>query len=87
MFSRMMALCLCLIAVGCSQPSGIIDKPDYRLDTRHPAEARFSRIKVLVIHYTADDFPRSLKTLTGQQVSAHYLIADTQGSKMASVSF
>ena len=76
MFSRMMALGLSLIAVGCSQPSGIIDKPGYRLETRLPAESQFSRIKILVIHYTADDLPGSLKTLTGPQVSAHYLIPD-----------
>ncbi len=33
-----------------------------------------SRIKMLVIHYTADDFDVSLTALTGKDVSVHYLI-------------
>jgi N-acetylmuramoyl-L-alanine amidase len=35
---------------------GIIDRDGYQLDTRHPAQAAYPRIKVLVIHYTADNF-------------------------------
>jgi N-acetyl-anhydromuramyl-L-alanine amidase AmpD len=33
-------------------------------------------MKVLVIHYTADDFDVSLATLTDNQVSSHYLIPE-----------
>jgi hypothetical protein len=33
-------------------------------------------VKVLVIHYTADDFDVSLATLTDNQVSSHYLIPE-----------
>lgn len=38
------------------------------------AQAAYPRIKVLVIHYTADDFDSSLATLTDKQVSSHYLV-------------
>ncbi len=53
---------------------GIVDKGAYELDTRHRAQAAYPRIKVLVIHYTADDFDSSLATLTDKNVSSHYLI-------------
>lgn len=43
-------------------------------DTRRQAQAAYPRIKVLVIHYTADDFDSSLATLTDKQVSSHYLV-------------
>lgn len=46
----------------------------YWADTAHPAQGARPRIKVVVIHYTADDFSSSLATLTDRQVSAHYLI-------------
>ncbi|CBG87653.1 N-acetylmuramoyl-L-alanine amidase [Citrobacter rodentium] len=63
-----------LLLTGCAGEQGIIDKPEYQLDTRHQAQAAWPRIKVLVIHYTADDFDTSLATLTGKNVSSHYLI-------------
>ncbi len=56
---------------------GIIDKEGYQLDTRHRAQAAYPRIKVLVIHYTAENFDVSLATLTGRNVSSHYLIPAT----------
>lgn len=46
----------------------------YTVDNSHPAYGARPRIKVLVIHYTAGDFPSSLATLTDREVSAHYLI-------------
>ena len=70
---------LCLLAftlllVGCAGEKGIVDKDGYQLDTRRQAQAAYPRIKVLVIHYTADDFDSSLATLTDKNVSSHYLI-------------
>ena len=47
---------LALLLAGCASEKGIIDRDGYQLDTRHPAQAAYPRIKVLVIHYTADDF-------------------------------
>ena len=65
---------LALLLVGCAGEKGIVDKGTYELDTRHQAQAAYPRIKVLVIHYTADDFDSSLATLTDKHVSSHYLI-------------
>ncbi|MDL4913360.1 MAG: N-acetylmuramoyl-L-alanine amidase [Enterobacterales bacterium endosymbiont of Blomia tropicalis] len=61
-----------LLLVGCQ--SGVELRHGYWVDLRHPAQGARPRIKVIVIHYTAEDFPTSLATLTDQQVSAHYLI-------------
>lgn len=63
-----------LFLTGCAGEKGIVDKAGYQLDTRHQAQAAYPRIKVLVIHYTADDFDSSLATLTDKNVSSHYLI-------------
>ncbi len=63
-----------LLLTGCAGEKGIVDKDGYQLDTRHQAQAAYPRIKVLVIHYTADDFDSSLATLTNKNVSSHYLI-------------
>ncbi|XTZ37081.1 N-acetylmuramoyl-L-alanine amidase [Salmonella enterica] len=67
-------LLLALLITGCVSEKGIIDKEGYQLDTRRQAQAAYPRVKVLVIHYTADDFDVSLATLTDKQVSSHYLI-------------
>lgn len=69
-------IALLLLLAGCSAEKGIIDRDGYQLDTRHPAQAAYPRVKVLVIHYTADDFDVSLATLTDNQVSSHYLIPE-----------
>lgn len=74
MYSRMIVWCLILFLTGCAGQQGIVDKGAYQLDQRHSAQASYPRIKMLVIHYTADNFHGSLKTLTGPEVSAHYLI-------------
>ncbi len=65
---------LVLLLTGCAGEKGIVDKAGYQLDTRRQAQAAYPRIKVLVIHYTADDFDGSLATLTDKNVSSHYLI-------------
>lgn len=61
-----------LILSGCQ--SAIEARPGYWVDTSHPAQGARPRIKVVVIHYTAEDLPSSLATLTDREVSAHYLI-------------
>lgn len=63
-----------LLLAGCAGEKGIIEKEGYQLDTRRQAQAAYPRIKVLVIHYIADDFDSSLATLTDKQVSSHYLV-------------
>lgn len=47
-----------------------------RLDTSKTAVSQESRVKFLIIHYTAQDMPTALHTLTQQEVSAHYLVGD-----------
>lgn len=73
MWRRILVMAALLALAGCAE-KGLEDRGDWIADTRHPAEQAWPRVKVLVIHYTAGDFDRSLKTLTGEQVSAHYLI-------------
>ncbi len=73
---RMMRIVLLALLTGCAGEKGIIDRDGYQLDTRHPAQAAYPRIKVLVIHYTADNFDVSLATLTDKEVSSHYLIPE-----------
>lgn len=77
-------LLLALLLAGCVTEKGIIDKGAYELDTRHQAQAAYPRIKVLVIHYTADDFDSSLATLTDKNVSSHYLIPANPRRRTAS---
>lgn len=67
-------LCAALFLAGCASQPDIIDRGSYRVDTRHQAPSAFPRITSLIIHYTAGDFDSSLATLTGPDVSAHYLI-------------
>ena len=46
------------------------------IDASHKAQGQDSRVLFLVIHYTVADFAQSMKILTEQQVSAHYLLSD-----------
>jgi N-acetylmuramoyl-L-alanine amidase len=57
-----------LLAAGCA--SGPV------IDTTYTALNQESRAKFLVIHYTHQDFPTALKTLTQDRVSSHYLVRD-----------
>ncbi|MGX9253658.1 N-acetylmuramoyl-L-alanine amidase, partial [Pantoea ananatis] len=68
--------CLTVLA-GCStrtaqHGSGKV----YFLDRTQSSAAQNERIRFLIFHYTAVDNATSLKLLTGQNVSAHYLISD-----------
>ncbi|CCJ81888.1 N-acetylmuramoyl-L-alanine amidase [Cronobacter dublinensis 1210] len=74
MKARFWPLLLAVLLAGCAGEKGIVDRGDYKVDTRRAAQAAYPRIKVLVIHYTADDFDTSLATLTDRHVSSHYLI-------------
>lgn len=49
-----------------------------RLDHSLTARAQSNRIKYVILHYTVSDLPRSIKTLTTGDVSAHYLLTDTE---------
>ncbi len=73
--TRRLLLALAVAALaGCATgPTGGI-----QLDRTYTAVAQDSRVRYLILHYTAQDSPTALKTLTQQQVSAHYL-SDDQG--------
>ena len=45
-------------------------------DTTYNSVGQASRVRFLVLHYTVADKPASIKILTEQQVSAHYLLTD-----------
>ncbi|MGG7605111.1 N-acetylmuramoyl-L-alanine amidase [Massilia sp. BKSP1R2A-1] len=47
-----------------------------QIDTTYNAKGQSSRARFLVLHYTVSDKPTSIKILTEQQVSAHYLLTD-----------
>lgn len=46
------------------------------IDHTYSAKSQSSRVKFIVIHYTVSDLPQSIKTLTEQVVSSHYLLTD-----------
>lgn len=47
-----------------------------RYDTTYTAVGQSSRVRFVVLHYTVADKPTSIKILTQQQVSSHYLVTD-----------
>ncbi|WP_199873134.1 N-acetylmuramoyl-L-alanine amidase [Ideonella sp. A 288] len=64
-----LAAALCALALaGCS--TGLV------VDTRHTAQGQDSRVLFVVLHYTDEGFEESLRILTRQQVSSHYLVSD-----------
>jgi N-acetylmuramoyl-L-alanine amidase len=64
---RLLPLIAALVLAGCATP---------RIDKSYTAKSQDSRVQYLILHYTAGDFPGSLKTLTEGPVSAHYLVKD-----------
>lgn len=62
------ALGAALLLAGCAGP---------RIDAHtHRAQGHDSRVQFLIIHYTAESLERSIRILTEQQVSSHYLVTD-----------
>ena len=48
------------------------------IDRTYNAVGQSSRVKFIVLHYTVSDKPQSIKILTQQQVSSHYLVTDDE---------
>jgi N-acetylmuramoyl-L-alanine amidase len=63
-------LLIALLAGCATAPTG----PQY--DKTYTAKGQSSRARFLVLHYTVSDRASSIKILTEQQVSAHYLVTD-----------
>jgi N-acetylmuramoyl-L-alanine amidase len=59
-------LALALVA-ACAAP---------RIDTRFQAVSQDSRVQFIILHYTEIDFEHSLRRLTREEVSSHYLVND-----------
>ena len=68
MMKRYLAILILALLSGCA--TGL------RIDRSFNAIGQDSRAQFLIIHYTVIDFPTSLKVLTQQQVSSHYLVRD-----------
>lgn len=65
------SLALLALLAGCA-----VAPPGPRLDHSYTARSQSDRVKFIVLHYTAGDLTRSLKTLTQDVVSSHYLLTD-----------
>lgn len=59
-----------IVLAGCATPSGP------RIDSSLSAKAQSSRAKFVIVHYTVSDLPSSIKILTQQGVSSHYLLTN-----------
>ena len=56
---------------------------NYKINSdSYPAIGQDERIRFLVLHYTALDQPTSLRVLTQQEVSSHYLINDSDDDQI-----
>ena len=76
--SAAVALLATSILAGCATlPSS--EPPRLAIDTNFTSVSQDSRAQHLILHFTAEDFPRSLKILTQGPVSSHYLVSDSQG--------
>lgn len=69
------ALTAAAALAGCAAP-GRVDRGTYYADTTHPAKGVDSRVRFLVMHYTQIGENESLRVLTGDDVSAHYLVPE-----------
>src|SRR4051812_40748804 len=58
-----------VLLTGCAATGPVIDHT-------YSAKSQSSRVKFLIIHYTVTDRPQSIKVLTEQTVSSHYLLTD-----------
>lgn len=76
-----LALCLTMPLIGCvttpiTEPRYIIDSDTYQ------ATGKSQRIKTIILHYTVSDNERSIKLLTKDKVSAHYLVLKNDDDKI-----
>ena len=70
---------LALLLAGCAtpSPSTLTTTPGgVPIDTRYTARGQDSRALFLILHYTVADTPLSIKILTQEEVSSHYLLSD-----------
>ncbi len=72
-FSLLFAsLSLALFITGCATSPPPV--PAVKIDTTFTAKSQDSRAQFLILHFTNENFERSLKILTEGSVSSHYLV-------------
>ncbi len=75
--TRAAALAVAALALaGCAGGPPTATEGGVPIDATHVARGQDSRVLFLVIHYTVANFSQSMKILTEQEVSAHYLLSD-----------
>jgi N-acetylmuramoyl-L-alanine amidase len=70
---------LSLLACALFLLSGCVSAPKFnpmKIDERISAKSQDSRVRFLILHYTALNQEKSLEVLTQQSVSSHYLVGD-----------
>jgi len=72
--TRLITLLLAALLAGCTTIT--TTEGGIPIDITRNARGQDSRVMFLVLHYTVADFPISMKILTEQEVSAHYLLSD-----------
>ena len=74
------ALTLAALLAGCATPPlpnpPVTTPGGVPIDVSVTARGRDSRVLFLIIHYTVLDLPNSIRVLTQEQVSSHYLLTD-----------
>ena len=65
-----------LLAAAALLLAGCAGGPRLTIDGSHRAVSQGPRVDLLVLHYTVLDQPTSLRVLTQQEVSSHYLVGD-----------
>ncbi|HLS43389.1 MAG TPA: N-acetylmuramoyl-L-alanine amidase [Paenalcaligenes sp.] len=72
-------LCIAAFVSACSTGPKIGNTP---IDESIQAQGQNSRVRHIVLHYTAGDTATSLKVLSERDVSSHYLITDDSPPKL-----
>ena len=63
---------------GCATPTQGTTPGGVPIDLRYTARGQDSRALFLILHYTVADTPLSIKILTQEEVSSHYLLSDDE---------
>ena len=75
MIKKLLLASLISVLAGCATQPPTIDH------SLGPSKGQSSRVRFIVIHYTVSDLPLSIKLLTQNEVSAHYLLTDEEKPK------
>lgn len=72
------AACLPVLLAGCATTP----PAPYQVDHTYTSKSQSDRVKFVIIHYTVSDTPGSIRTLTQEVVSSHYLLTDEDPPKL-----